>query len=142
MNKNILRQFTNIIYIIAIVLAFITVASAIPAIRLFPLDVALYIGYALIGLGILAALVFPIVGAVSNPRGAIKPVIGLLALVIIFVIGYSLSGAEPLMNPVTGEQVADGGRVQFAGAAIFLGIAAFLATVITFIAMEVISIFR
>ena len=142
MNKQILRQFTNIIYIVAIVLAFITVVSAIPAIRLLPLDVALYIGYALIGLGILAALVFPIVGAVSNPRGAIKPIIGLLALVIIFIIGYSLSGADPLMNPVTGEQVADGGRVKFAGAAIFLGIIAFLATVITFIAMEVISIFR
>lgn len=142
MNKQVLRQFSNIFYIVAIILALITVISAIPAIRVFPLDVALYIAYILIGLGILSAFVFPIVGAVSNPRGAIKPVLGLVALVVIFVIGYSLSGADPLMNPVTGEQVADGGRVKFAGAAIFLGIVAFLATVITFIAMEVISIFR
>lgn len=141
MDKN-LKLFSKIITFSAIGLGLITVFSTIPGIQLFTTDLGLYIGYALVALSILVALIFPIMGILANPKAAIKSVGGIVALVLIFVISYAISPAEPLFHAISGEILADAGVVQYAGAAIYLGIFIFLAAVVTFLVFEIASIFR
>jgi len=58
------------------------------------IDVALYIAYALTILAGIAAIVFPIINSVSDPKSMVKAGAGLVALVAVFGISWMLSGAE------------------------------------------------
>ena len=57
-------------------------------------DIALYIGYFLVAVAVIAAIVLPLVKAMSNPRSLITIGIGIVALVVIFVIGYAVANNE------------------------------------------------
>lgn len=141
MEKN-LGLFSRVFTILAIVLGLVVLFSTIPGIRLFTTDLGLYIGYVLFFLAIAAAIIFPVINIIQNPKGAIKSVGGLALLVIIFVVAYSMSPAEPLINSITGETMASGDVVQYAGAAIATGTIVFLAAAVIFIVFEIVSFFR
>lgn len=141
MEKN-LGLFSRVFTILAIVLGLAVLFSTIPGIQLFTTDLGLYIGYALFFLAISAAIIFPVINIIQNPKGAIKSVGGLVVLVLIFVISYSMAPAEPMINSITGETVASAEVVQYAGAAIATGTIIFLAAAVIFIVFEIVSIFR
>lgn len=50
--------------------------------------------FILLILAALAAILLPIINSVSNPRSLIKSAIGIVVLAVIFLIGWSMSGAE------------------------------------------------
>jgi uncharacterized membrane protein len=50
--------------------------------------------YIALGLCVLLALLFPIISIISQPKNAIRVLIGLGAIVLIGVIAYSISGNE------------------------------------------------
>lgn len=50
--------------------------------------------YILFGIATLAAIVFPILNMVQNPKGAKNALIGVVALVVVFGLGYALAGSE------------------------------------------------
>ncbi len=54
-------------------------------------DVALYIGYVLVILCTVFAIVLPLISAFSNPKGLLKPVVGFVGLIAIVSIGYVLA---------------------------------------------------
>ena len=58
------------------------------------LDVGLYIFYALLGIAVLAAVLFPILSAISQPRALLKSMAGAGALVVLFIIAYAMSNSE------------------------------------------------
>jgi hypothetical protein len=51
----------------------------------------LYISYVAFGVALIAAVVLPMISAASNPKSLVKAGIGVAALLIVFVIGYSVS---------------------------------------------------
>jgi hypothetical protein len=55
------------------------------------IDIGLYASYALVFIAIIAAVVGNVVNAVKNPKSLIKSGIGIVALGLIFFIGYSMS---------------------------------------------------
>lgn len=57
-------------------------------------DIALYVAYALTLLAGLAAIVFPIINSISDPKSMLKAGAGLLALGVVFVISWALSSNE------------------------------------------------
>jgi membrane protease YdiL (CAAX protease family) len=59
-------------------------------------DIALYIGYFLVAVAVIAALVLPLIKAAGNPRSLLTMGAGILGLVVIFGIGYALAGNEVL----------------------------------------------
>lgn len=141
MEKN-LGLFSRVFTIASIVLGLVVLFSTIPAIQLFNTDLGLFVGYTLFFLAIAAAIIFPLINIIQNPRGAVKSVGGLAILVIIFVVSYSLAPAKELVNQVTGELMATADVVQYAGAAISIGSIVFLTAVFTLIITELLSIFR
>ncbi len=58
------------------------------------IDFALYLGYGLIGIAALAAIVLPMIGAVNDPKSLAKSGIGIAALLVVFLLGYLISGSE------------------------------------------------
>jgi hypothetical protein len=52
--------------------------------------------YILFGISAVAAIVFPIITMAKNPAGAKSALLGVVALIIVFVIAYALAGDEML----------------------------------------------
>ena len=57
------------------------------------LDVGLYIGYTLLIVAVLAAVVLPLIKAVQSPAELLKSLYGVVALLVIFGIAYAVSGS-------------------------------------------------
>jgi hypothetical protein len=54
-------------------------------------NVGLIVAYILVGLGIVLAIVFPLINAISQPKLLVKAGIGLAGVIVIFGLGYALS---------------------------------------------------
>ena len=55
------------------------------------IDILLYVGYFLIAIAAIAAIVLPLIKAMDNPRTLITIGAGIVGLLIIFFIAYALS---------------------------------------------------
>lgn len=62
------------------------------------LDVGLYIGYTLLIVAVLAAVVLPLVKAVQSPAELIKSLYGVVAILVVFGIAYAVSSSEVRPN--------------------------------------------
>lgn len=51
-------------------------------------------GYILFALAVLSALILPLINAISNPKSLLMGLVGLVALGLIFLIGYAISSNE------------------------------------------------
>lgn len=73
----------------------------------------LYAAYILLGIAVLAAIVLPLIQSFSNPRALLGALVGVVAIAILFFIGYTIAGNEviPLYvknnvtSPVTSQMV-------------------------------------
>ena len=54
----------------------------------------LYAAYILIGVAILAAILMPLIQSFSNPRALLGALVGVVAIAVLFFIGYSIAGNE------------------------------------------------
>lgn len=59
-------------------------------------DILLYIGYFLVAVAVIAAVVLPLIKSFADPRSLITIGAGIIAIGVIFLIGYALSGNEVL----------------------------------------------
>jgi hypothetical protein len=96
-------------------------------------ETVIYWCYALFIIGAVTAIVFPIINMAKNPAGAKSALIGVGALVLVFVIAYALGGDE--MTPKY-EKFIDGPeaskRVSMGLIAFYiLAIGAIVATVVS-----------
>lgn len=72
-------------------------------------DIGLYIAYALIGLAVLAILLFAITRIIKHPEGAKSFLIGLVAMGVVFGISYALStGMDANTTFADMEEVTEG----------------------------------
>ena len=77
------------------------------------IDIALYISYTLTILAGLAAIVFPIINSVSDPKSMVKAGAGFGGLVVIFLVSWAISGSEVTATYM--EKGVDEGLSQFVG---------------------------
>jgi hypothetical protein len=77
------------------------------------IDIALYASYILVLVAAVAAVVLPLIQSLGDPSSLIKSGIGLAALLVVFVIGYAISGNEVL--PSYTEFNVDAGLSKFIG---------------------------
>lgn len=77
------------------------------------IDIALYASYILVLVAAVAAVVLPLIQSLDDPSSLIKSGIGLAALVVVFLIGYAISGSEVL--PSYAEFNVDAGLSKFIG---------------------------
>lgn len=97
-------------------------------------DIALYVGYFLVIIGVIAAVLLPLVNSLGNPKSLVKSGIAVVALLVVFGIAYSISD-----NEVSARFAADPfnltpGASQFSGG---LLIATYFLLVIAFVSIFV-----
>lgn len=59
-------------------------------------DILLYGSYILVAIGIVAAVLMPLINSLSDPKSLIKSAIGIVGIVVLFFIAYSISSNEVL----------------------------------------------
>ncbi len=97
----------------------------------------LYAAYILLGIAILAAILMPLIQSFSNPRALLGALVGVVAIAILFFIGYSIAGNEvvPLYikNNVTSAVTSKmiGGALITMYTLILLALASIVVTEIT-----------
>lgn len=57
-------------------------------------DIILYIGYFLVIIAAIGAVVLPLINALSNPKSLLKSLAGVVALGVLFLISWAISGNE------------------------------------------------
>ena len=57
-------------------------------------DILFYVTYALLGIGVLAAIVMPLISAFGQPKTLLKTGIGVGALLLLYIIAYAVAGSE------------------------------------------------
>ena len=57
-------------------------------------DIFLYLGYTLVIIAAVAALVLPLINALGNPQSLLKSGVGVIAIVALYFIAYAFSGSE------------------------------------------------
>ena len=57
-------------------------------------DILLYLGYTLVIISAVAAILLPLINSLSDPKGLLKSGLGIIAIVVIYFIAYAFSGAE------------------------------------------------
>jgi len=80
-------------------------------------NVGIIIAYILIIIGVVSAVVFPLINAVSEPKLLVKSGIGVVAILIVFGLGYALSDSE-LTTKFIQSGVESGGLSKMIGGAL------------------------
>ncbi len=100
----------------------------------------LYLAYILIGLGILLAIVLPLISAFSNPKALIGTAVGVVIIVAVFFIGWAIASNEVLpayaeenITPASSKIIGGGLIAMY----IMIGIA-----IVTILFSELSSIFK
>lgn len=75
-----------------------------------------YILWALIllGLTVFLAILFPIINIVLNPKNAVKALLGLITIGVVFLIGYLGSDTTPIESAVSNPDFSDPAVLRFA----------------------------
>jgi len=96
-------------------------------------EMLIYWCYILFGIGAISAIVFPIINMAKNPMGAKSALIGVGALLLVFVISYALAGdemTEKYAKFISGPEASK--RVSMGLIAFYiLAIGAILATIVS-----------
>lgn len=58
------------------------------------IDAGLYIGYILLAVATISAVVFPLINSLKNPKGFVMSGIGVGGLLVLFLIAYAMAGGE------------------------------------------------
>ncbi len=133
MESSALRYFRVGMYALGILLAVITIFN--------PTGTGFIATAIFLGVAVIAAIGFAIMTFVQNPKSAVKTLVSLGVIVVLFFIGKSITPAEPVYN-VIGEKLADTNVALYAGASVFTGMVMMLLTFLIFIVSEVVSFFR
>jgi len=78
------------------------------------LDIGLYTFYALLGIAVVAAIVFPLINAIKTPKALLRSLAGVVALLVLFGIAYALSDnnlsqrSQAMVGPNTGRLISAG----------------------------------
>lgn len=60
----------------------------------FVANFGLWLAYILVIIGVLLAIIFPIISSIGEPQKMVKSAIGVGVLLVVFGLGYALSGSE------------------------------------------------
>lgn len=86
-------------------------------------NVMLIYTYIILAVALLIAIVFPVVNIVSNPKGAMRSLIGLVAMIVIFLVSYLLASDTPIPNPAANGYFDDPVTLKLTDVGLYSGYA-------------------
>ncbi len=109
-----------------------------------PTTIGLGAGKVMLVIAIAAALIFPIIFLIQQPKQGLKALLGFGIMALIFVLGYVLASGEEVWGVVEGnrEMIASANASRLVEAGLNSFIIMFAATVLIFIWGEVRTLFK
>jgi len=89
-------------------------------------DAGLYIAYAMFFIGLIAAVVMPVLNSLGDPKSLMKTGMGIGAIVVVYLIGYIISGSE-VTDVYTQFGVDEGSSKSIGGGIIMVYLLALIA---------------
>jgi len=85
-------------------------------------DLGIYIVFLFFGVALLSAVLLPLINALKNPAGLLKSLMGVGALVVLFIITYSISGSEVTAKAAAMGVDESGSKLIGAGLILFYSV--------------------
>lgn len=104
------------------------------------LDVGLYTLYILLAIAVAAAIIFPIVNSLSNPRSLVRSGVGIAAIIVLFGLSYALSDSTITNSAIVAG--LDEGSVKLVGAGLIMLYLVFILAVLALIYSELSKAFK
>ena len=105
-------------------------------------NVMLIYAYIIFAIAIVLAVLFPIINIISNPKGAMRTLIGFGALIVIFGISYLLASDAPVPNPAENGYFTDAATLKLTDVGLYSGYAMFALALIAIIFGEIRNAFK
>lgn len=103
----------------------------------------MYAAIALIIIGLIAAVLFGIFQLATDPKGALKGIIGLVAIVVLFFVFYSIADPNSAMlSRLSSDFVVTPGQSKFISGGITTALILLAASVLAAAVAEVINFFK
>lgn len=97
--------------------------------------------YAFFGIATITAIAFPIVFMVQNPKGAKNALFGIIALLLVFGLGYALSSSEEFFT-VNGVKLANATASRYSEAGLIAFYIIGASSIIAVVYAEVTKLFK
>ncbi len=82
-------------------------------------DIGMYIAYIFLSVALVASVVLPLINALKHPAELVKSLVGVGGLVVLFIVAYSLSGAEVSAKAIAMGVDESGSKMIGAGLILF-----------------------
>lgn len=103
-------------------------------------DTMLNWAYLLLGISIALAIVMPTFNFAKNPQGALRSLLGLVVVVVVLAVAYSMSDATPVVTPAATYDNEMALRLSDTG--LFTTYFAFGAAIVSIVVLEVYNMFK
>lgn len=103
-------------------------------------DIALYVSYGLIIIAALAALILPLIQSFSDPASLVKTAAGVGILLVVFFVGYALSGNE--VTPIYTRWNVDATASKWIGGTLITMYIFLAAAILGILVTEVSKVFK
>jgi len=103
-------------------------------------DFFLYLGYAMVVVAALSAVLFSVLNLVTNPKSLIRAGVSVLGIAVLFLIAYSLSGNE--VTPEYAQFDIDPDTSKFVGGSLIMAYLLLGVTVLGLFYTEVVKIVK
>ena len=109
----------------------------------FMVDIMLPVGFVLLLVAVVFAVLGPIITSISDPKSIIKPVAALVGILIVFAIGYSVAtGKEHLIKQGADIITVDAGTSRWIGGALMTFYILLIGAIISIVYSEVSKFFK
>lgn len=132
-------KYLSVIRYILLVVSFLVVALFFTG-TITQVDTMLNWAYLLLGISIALALLMPAFNFAKNPKGAVRSLLGLVVVVVVLAVAYSMSDATPIVTPAAtyDNEVA----LRLSDTGLFTTYFAFGAAIISIVFLEVYNMFK
>ncbi|EIM73034.1 hypothetical protein A3SI_18664 [Nitritalea halalkaliphila LW7] len=101
------------------------------------IDIFLYTADLLIIVGALLAVVMPLIKSLDNPQSLVKTLVGVVALLVVFFISYSISDGEVLPKYQAEPFNVTEGIAKFVGGTLYTVYALFIVAIAGIVVTEI-----
>ena len=83
------------------------------------------------------AIMFPLINIISNPKGAMRTLIGVVAMLVIFFVSYLLSSDAPVPNPAANGYFTNSAVLKLTDVGLYAGYAIFVIAILVILWGEI-----
>ncbi|MDE6500136.1 MAG: hypothetical protein K2K83_05465 [Rikenella sp.] len=128
-------------YALLIVSAILLVLGMVQGEGSAALDVMLVWSFAMVILTIALTIIMPLIAVFQNPKSAVRSLIGLGILVVVFLVSYALATDDPI-RLASGKVMDDTFDLKFSDTALWMTYITFAGVVLSILFGELYKVFK